>query len=142
MDEKKFNDMPNQTKHEILFQAISNVNTRLEDFMSYSKERDDRMRETMEGINRGFKTLNGSVSRTIERVSILEHNHSICPVNNISEDVGYIKRDMAFWMFIGKNWHRTLWVIALFAGILIGSYSAVTTLMTKATDAIEDTSGR
>jgi len=108
----------------ILATEVKGLNQRIDDFIVYTKEtnvsQNSKISETLAEVKR----INGSVADMQLRVHDIEYIQANCPAVDLRKDYETTQDEMRFWIFLGKYWKA----IALFIGIVIGTYSAITTI--------------
>lgn len=135
-----------KTNHDVTMEALSGLTQRFQDFMVSVDRRDDHIYKSIEGIANEFKALNGKVSKTIEEVNSLkqeqidlQNKHKSCPVSLLQEDVVILQNQVSVWVFLTKHWKVAIVSLAVFAGILLATYSAVSNMLEKVqSDRIEN----
>ena len=127
-----------KTNHDVTMEALSGLTQRFQDFMLSVDRRDEHIYKSIDGIASEFKALNGKVSETIEEVNSLkqeqidlQNKHKSCPVSSLQQDVVILQNQVSVWVFLTKHWRVALVSLALFAGILIATYSAVSNMLDK-----------
>lgn len=113
-----------ETTIAVLAESVKGLNARFDDFVSYTERINEAREKMQEETLTQVKKINGSVASLSLRVHDIEFIQSNCPAAELRRDIEESRDQMRFWIFLGKYWKT----IAVFIGIIIGVYSAITTI--------------
>ena len=108
----------------VLAESVAGLHKRFDDLMNYNQRTNEEQRQRQEETLAQVRRINGSVANLATRVHDIEFIQENCPAAELRKDIEESRDEMQFWIFLGKYWKT----IAIFLGIVIGLYSAITTI--------------